>query len=234
MNKMKNVTIMIAFLFSTVALFAQDSPSKKESSGDFEMKTIFGNEHGHLKIPIGYFVELNAGYTQFGDKSVFLPGISTGMILNHHWTIGLAGSFIGNSRNLHYPDVYFDSAVGSMAAANLAGGYGGLLLEYTLFPTSAVHLSFPVMIGGGYMFYGQPHQHNSSTYPNNDWNGGEISHDHFFVVEPGVKVEMNVIKKMRIGVGVSYRYSPDFKLPNTSTELINQFTAKLSLRFGKF
>ena len=61
-----------------------------------------------------------------------------------------------------------------------------------------------------------------------------MSGDHFFVIEPGVKVECNVIKALRIGIGISYRYTPDLDLKYTSSDLINQFTAKLSLRFGKF
>jgi hypothetical protein len=39
---------------------------------------------------------------------------------------------------------------------------------------------------------------------------------------------------LRIGLGISYRYAPDLDLKNTSSNLINQFTGKLSLRFGKF
>jgi hypothetical protein len=58
--------------------------------------------------------------------------------------------------------------------------------------------------------------------------------DGFFVVEPGVRIECNVVKSLRIGLGISYRYTPYLKLLNTSPGLINQFTAKLSLRFGKF
>jgi hypothetical protein len=72
--------------------------------------------------------------------------------------------------------------------------------------------------------------HNSFSH----WNQDIISSDHFFVVEPGVRVECNVVKSLRIGLGISYRYTPDFDLKHTSHELLNQFTAKLSLRFGKF
>ena len=61
------------------------------------MKTIFGNHEGACKVPVGYFIELNGGYTMFGSKSVFLPGMSFGIILNHHWKIGITDDFIGNS-----------------------------------------------------------------------------------------------------------------------------------------
>jgi hypothetical protein len=36
-----------------------------------------------------------------------------------------------------------------------------------------------------------------------------------------------------VGFGLSYRYAPDLDLKNASPNLINQFTGKLSFRFGK-
>jgi len=42
------------------------------------------------------------------------------------------------------------------------------------------------------------------------------------------------VKFFRIGVGASYRYTPDLDLVNSSKNLINQFNANLSLKFGKF
>ena len=222
---------MVCWVFSQ-ALIAQDAQPAKSSADKDEMHTIFGKHAGKCKVPLGYFIELSGGYTQFGHKSVFLPGMSMGLILNHHWTIGISGNFAGGG--VHFPNIYYDSTTGSMHGASLMGGYGGLLLEYTLLPKSRIHVVFPLMIGGGYMYYSNQHHHNMSSASFQDWQHSTISADHFFVVEPGVKVECNVVKKLRIGLGISYRYSPDLKLQNTSPDLINQFTAKLSLRFGKF
>jgi hypothetical protein len=235
---MKKITIMLIFLASSVALFAQDTLTTTTTSrGTNEFHTIFGNKTGHCKIPLGFFLELNGGYSMFGSKSVFLPGMSIGLILDHHWTIGVTGSFIGDPNGLHYNNIYYDSATSKMNGAYLNGGYGGLLVEYTLMPRSRVHIAFPVMIGFGSMDYTSSFRHIDSIVVNNsfkDYHQGYISRDRFFVVEPGVRLEFNLIKSLRLGVGISYRYSPDFKLENTSPDLLNQFTAKLTLRFGKF
>ena len=68
-----------------------------------------------------------------------------------------------------------------------------------------------------------------------DWHHQSFSHgDGFFVVEPGVKLELNVIKKLRVGLGISYRYSPNLDHRNTSTDVMDQFIARLSFRFGKY
>ena len=47
-------------------------------------------------------------------------------------------------------------------------------------------------------------------------------------------MEVNVTNMFRMGLGVSYRYAPDLDLKHVSDNLINQFNATLSLRFGKF
>jgi hypothetical protein len=227
---MKTKILIIACLILSVTAFSQ--PKKNADSS--HMKTVFGNCSGHFDLPFGYFIEANAAYTKFGHKDVFLPGISMGIILNHHWTLGGSMSMVGNSLNYHH--VYTDSVTGN-TSARLSGGYGGMLLEYTLLPNSVVHVRFPLIIGGGYMQYTEGSSggwENHSFSHNMHQHAHVIGHDQFFVIEPGVTAEFNLIKHLRLGIGVSYRYSPNFDLINTSTGLLNQFNAKLSLRFGKF
>jgi hypothetical protein len=243
---MKTIMIMLICLASTFAVYSQDSVQAKKSAHSNEMNTLFkkGNGHGNCKIPLGYFIEMNGGYSQFGGKGVFLPGMSMGIILNHHWTIGATGSFIGDHNGMRFNNVYYDSATMNMHSAKLNGGYGGLLLEYTLLPRSKVHIAFPLMIGYGSMYYSNSTHHGDSAFFNNShhdwrnssWHRNSISSDGFFVVEPGVRLEFNVIKALRIGLGISYRYTPDLKFKNTTTpaDLINQFTARLGIRLGKF
>jgi hypothetical protein len=237
--KMKKITIMLICCASALAVSAQDTQTTTPSKGTNEIQTIFGHCTGTCKIPLGFFIEMNGGYSMFGSKSAFLPGMSMGMILNHHWTIGATGSFIGNSHGVAQKNIYYDSTQSKMRGADLEGGYGGLLLEYILLPNSKVHVAFPLMIGGGFMGYTNSGHHNDSIIFNNsskEFHHGHnyISSDHFFVIEPGVRLEFNMLKSLRLGLTLSYRYSPDFKLQNTSADLINQFTAKLSLRLGKF
>ncbi len=235
---MKKLTIMLICWVSSLAVFAQDTVTTNTTSRSTnEIHTIFGNRTGKCQISHGFFIELNGGYSMFGSKSVFLPGMSMGVILDHHWTIGATGSFIGDPHGLHYNNIYYDSATSKMNGAYLNGGYGGLLLEYTLMPRSRVHLVFPLMIGFGSMDYTSSSRRIDSIVVNNsfkEYHHGYISRDVFFVIEPGIRLEFNMVKSLRLGVGISYRYSPDFKLENTSPDLLNQFTAKLTLRFGKF
>ena len=231
---MKKITVILIFWALTYTVFAQDKQATSTPATTSEINTIFGKGGVNCKIPLGYFIEINDGFTRFGHQNVFLPGISMGLILNHHWTIGMTGSFIGNPNGVNFKHSSHDSTGNSIHRDNrLRGGYGGLLLEYTLFPQSRVHVVFPLMIGCGYM--SMSHYTNiDSTLTDQDYHHSSTSGDHFFVIEPGVKLECNVIKNLRIGFGLSYRYAPDLDLRHAPSDLINQFTAKLSFRFGKF
>ncbi|MCK9421506.1 MAG: hypothetical protein M0Q38_02805 [Bacteroidales bacterium] len=235
---MKKIMIMLICWSCTLGAFAQDIPATNESTNPNGINTIFGKTNGISKIPLGYFIEIDGGFTRFGHKSVFLPGMSMGLILNHHWTVGLTGTFIGNPMGMRFHNKYYnndrDSTGFNRHGHNLSGGYGGVLLEYTLFPKSRIHVAFPLMLGSGTLSYSHRDHDNDTTFLYDEGHHHHMSGNHFFVIEPGVRVECNVIKTLRIGFGISYRYAPDLGHFRAPSDLINQFNAKLSLRFGKF
>jgi len=232
---MKKIMIILICWASSLAGFAQDTQPSVASTGTNEFHTLFSKGSGICKIPLGYFIEIDGGYSHFGHKSVFLPGISMGVILDHHWTVGLTGDFIDDPHGSHNHHADNDSTSNRKHSTRLNGGYGGLLLEYTLFPQSKIHVSFPLILGCGALYTSHQEHYNDSINLQNDWAHHKFSHvDHFFVIEPGVKLEFNVVKNLRVGLGISYRYSPDQNHRITSPDMLNQLTGKLTFCFGKF
>ncbi len=231
---MKRIMIILVCLAGTVHILAQGTKPAGKSADTSQVQTLFHKGSDTCKLPRSYFIELNGGYSHFGHKSVFLPGISMGLILNHHWTVGMTGNFVGQPMAIYNHHAHGDSTGTNRHESSLSGGYGGLLLEYTLFPRSKVHVSFPLTIGGGYLVRSH-HAYSSDSIYMQKGIYHEYAHGmHFFVVEPGVKLELNVIKNLRIGLGVSYRYSPQRSHLVSSPDLLDQFTARLSIRLGKF
>lgn len=217
------ILVTILALAATVSIFAQTGQEK--TSSEFEMKTVFG--HGAPK-KLGWFVGIDPGYTQFDGRDVWMGGITAGIIIDHNLSVGLLGRAWVNRNGLFYPEVT------DTAGAYLDGGYGGILLEYTLFPKSMFHVTFPVVIGGGWATYTTEKEYY-------EWRGNEkdlchrtIDSDAFFVVEPGIRAEINLQKFMRLSAGVSYRYVGGLQLVNTPSTLMNNFTATIGLKFGKF
>lgn len=218
---MKRIALLLASLIIAIVVNAQQENQEKTD----EMNTVFGKGK---KVKIGWFVGIDPGYTQFDKRDVWLGGLSAGMIIDHNFTIGLTGRGWVNRDEMLYTDVT------DTAGVYLEGGYGGLLLEYTLFPKSLVHVTFPVMIGAGGATYVTEKEYR-------EWDGDEwddhhksLDSDAFFVVEPGVRAEINLLKFMRLNAGISYRYVGDLQLINTSKDLMNNFTATVGLKFGKF
>ena len=207
--------------------FAQDYSQVKDKGSDDEIRTLFKKPSGDIQV--GYSLGLTSAYTQFDKKNVWLVGIAAGPVINHNWTVGIQLNAVVNS---YY--IYYDSIIDN-TNAYLVGGYGGFLVQYTLFPKSPVHVTFPLQIGGGYLGY----LRDDGYYWNNGqwyWAGDSeiLDYDAFFYVEPGIQAEFNLMKFMRLDVGVSYRYSPNFDLEKQSSGFINQFNGTVGLKFGKF
>jgi hypothetical protein len=218
---MKRLTFLFACLFAVMITNAQENTQQTSN----EMQTIFGKDG---KPAVGWFIGIEPGYTKFEDRDVWLCGMNFGMIIDHRLSLGFAGHGWNNREGMYYQDVT------DTAGAYLEGGYGGFLIEYTLFPQSVVHLTFPVLIGGGGVSYVTDKEYPEWDEDEWDTHHAVLDDDAFFVIEPGVRAEINIFKFMRLNAGVSYRYTDNFQLVNTSDDLLNNFNATVGLKFGKF
>jgi hypothetical protein len=212
--------LLAVSLCFAATLFAQDD--QKTNSGEEQMKTLFSSGK---KVKVGWFASFEPAYTEIDGYSAYLGGFSGGVIIDHQLSIGLAGRgwYTGHS----YPN--FQDTL----SASLVGGYGGLLIEYTLFPKSLVHVTFPVLIGGGGAAYVEDWQ--QYKWENNYHHDMKVfSSDAYFVIEPGVRAELNIVKWMRLNAGVSYRILSGMKLKPEPSGKLNGFTATVGFKFGKF
>jgi hypothetical protein len=220
---MKRTFLTTALFIIAIMIYAQDET--KPTTSDDGMKTLFSK---NANVKLGWFAGIDGGYTQFDGRDAWLGGISGGMIINHHFSIGLTGRAWYDSHNYtEFSDTSF---------ARFVGGYGGLLVEYTLFPKSLVHVTFPVIIGGGGAAYMENWDHNDWNNNNNDYyhNHHTYDSDAFFVVEPGVRAEINILPFMRLNAGVSYRVVAGLELLHTPSDKLSNFTGSIGLKFGKF
>jgi hypothetical protein len=162
------------------------------------------------------------------EKNAYLGGISGGIIINHNFSVGLAGNGIMTTNDLRF------SGINDTADVYLYGGHGGLKLEYRLNPLKQVNIAFPLLIGGGGAAYSTwgPNEWYHSNY--HDQHDASYIWDSYFVIEPGAAVGINLLKFMRLDAGVSYRYTAGLDLPETNNDLLNGFNVNLSLKFGRF
>lgn len=217
---MKRITLSIILLFAAVAVFAQDGQSAEP-----QMKTLFGNSG--IKSN-GAYGGISTGYTKIDGLDAITVGGKGAWLINHQIGIGLAGKGFMTERK-------FDTGLSD--DYRFAGGYGGLMFEFIAAPNSPVHLSFSTTIGAG----GVSYLRDNHVFDNFDRDPFDEDTEAFFVVEPEVELELNMLKFMRLAFGVSYRYTSDINLTyDTSNQaiagkdLLNGLSGGVTLKFGKF
>ena len=85
--------------------------------------------------------------------------------------------------------------------------------------------------------YGFTLQYQRYNWESDYWDNVEdYNHDPnwFFVAEPGVKVEVNVLRWLRFSPGISYRIAHGSEGKGLSDEDINGTSVNLTLKFGRF
>jgi len=192
---------------------------------DNEMKTIFGNtDH---QISHGGYAALTVGYTQIDKQEAFTLGGRAAWVIDHHVAVGLAGTALINSV---YLEGYWDNIYPGQGYY-LVGGYGGFFVEPIIATNFPIHVSFPIMIGGGGLAL------NDYTWHDYQWDEHDYNpydYDAYFVVEPGVELELNVVKPVRIAFGVSYRFTSNLHMNYVPKDMMNGFNGTLTFKFGKF
>lgn len=214
---MKKTTITFCLLLLATCAFAQE---------EGEMKTLFGNGGA---VSHGGYGGITTAYTNMDGRDAIMIGGRGAWLINHKIGIGLAGTgFLTESK--------VDAQLNG-DRYQLAGGYGGLFLEYIVNPKSPVHVSFPLTIGAG----GVSYLESNNSFSGNDFNTFEEDSQAFFVVEPGIEVELNLLRFMRIAFGASYRYTSDVSLNYSANnqaiigkDALNGFSGGITLKFGKF
>jgi hypothetical protein len=214
---MKKAILLITVIFLGVNLFAQE-----ENRNPQEYRTLFGgDETSH-----GGYGGLSVNYTQIDGKDAVMVGARGAWVINHGVALGIAGYGFANDMN-------YEKTINNITADYLlAGGYGGLLIEPIIGAKWPVHVSIPILIGAG-----------GVAYVNQYWNNYNDPYYHdpykedasaFFVLEPGIEIELNMVKFMRLAIGGYYRYTSGLDLADSKSNILDGFSTGITLKFGKF
>jgi len=237
MMKIKIIFLLILMEICVLQSYSQGQPSGGENgrnpeSQQQDINTLFGNDG--RKIEHGGWGGFTVGYTRIAGKDAFISGGRGGWLIDHRFTLGLAGyGFFSNiDLNGQYQPTIDNYSLG--------GVYGGLLLEPIIFPFNPVHISIPILIGGGGAFVIDEMYYHGNYHGYNEYS----SYASCFVLETGVDIEVNVVKFFRVALNVSYRYTSNLSLDYYSilglrefsvpSDALRGFNAGLTMKFGKF
>jgi hypothetical protein len=210
--------LIIPALMILLAPAAYSQEGELQYYKDKDIKTLLGKDRSGGKfgsIYLGYSGIDSRQTLVFGQRITWLPVRSVG--------IGMGvNEFISEYRH----DPVLDEDI------FLVGGYGGMYIEPIVLPRMPIHASFPILLGGGGI---------SQVYSDKGIfsNGAFDEFQTFLIIEPGAELEMNLTKKLRLAVGISYRFTTPFEISNpesftTDIESLRSLTLKVVLKFGRF
>jgi hypothetical protein len=193
----------------------------QRSSDTTQIETLFGKN-----LAAKGYGGVQVGFSSLNDASVFILMAEGGLIVNKKVNVGIELSGIVSSAEA---EVYYDRYDDEVPAV-IRGFYGGIKIEPALKPKKVVHLTFPVVIGGGKLFY-----KTDRTYVTGASNSKrlEIDSDAFFYIEPGIRGEVNLSRFIRFGLGVQYRIT-SVDLNSTPSDSFQGIVTKIGFTFGKF
>jgi hypothetical protein len=210
----RTITIAGLFIVLCATSFAQEHDSGKTSQ---EFKTLLGHDNHN-----GFYGAFTVGYSEIEERQAVIFGGRFEWIAGHSIGIGFGGTGFINEN-------HFEPALNSDVF--VTGGYGGLYVEPILMPNYPVHLSFPILLGGGGISY-------VTEDMNFDHNMIEDS-EAFLIAEPAVELELNLTRNFRLAIGTSYRFTTPFNVglagsPTVSSKALQGFTYMMTFKFGRF
>lgn len=174
-----------------------------------------------------------AALTTIMDKPAMLTGIKGGWMIDHRFTLGIGGyGLVTNAPNKSYDDWLAANGETVRRTSQFRMGYGGLLLEPVIAYRSPVHVTLPILVGAGGCVYETftPHAPGDTTFGRPWFEQGQA----FFVVEPGVELELSVVRLVRVAFGASYRYTSDIDLPATPKDILRGANVSVTVKVGRF
>jgi hypothetical protein len=161
-------------------------------------------------------------YSSIDNKAGFVTSGRGALIIDRSLAIGFVGT--GFINDFHYnPNLDRD--------VNIAGGYGGLLIEPIIFPSSPVHITIPLIGGVGGVTYISNYLEQGRY---NRWESYVEDSNVFLVAEPGLELEFNLLKFFRLSLYGSYRFTSNLELMDTPSNALEGFATGFNLKFGKF
>jgi len=214
---MKKILMFLLAMAIVFPLYSQEN-SKEES----KEQTLF--EGGSYKS--GGYGAPEVKFTNVNDEFGVLVGGRGAWIINSTFAIGGAGYGLVTSHSI--PD-YFTR---NDTIAYLRTGYGCLYLSYINSSSELVHFTINTLIGAGGAsytssisdFFNDNNRHHSNVYETTA----------YFIFEPQLGMEINVLKVFRIELTAGYRFISGLELSKTKNSDISGFSGGIAFKFGSF
>ncbi len=192
-----------------------------------EIQTLFGSPR-----PSGAYAGLSNKFTTINGDYANMAEIYGGWFIKRKFMIGIGAAATTN--NISVPMKYSTDPTRKMSWQY---GQFGLMTEYSFGSTRVIHLNFSLFSGAGFTAQYERHDWDDwDDWDDHDYDDDDIKHDanFFYVMEPGVQVELNVLKWMRLSPGISYRKTFGSDAIGLNDKALSDVSYNVTLKFGKF
>lgn len=174
----------------------------------------------------GWSVSPAVKFTAFDDDFAVLAGGEVSWIINHSFALG-AGAY--GLTTEHHPGSVLAGYLWTADQSRTEMGYAGMTLRYVGLSDRVLHPTFDLLIGGGEL---DAHRNVEGWYREDDVDNSKV--DGFFVLEPSVNAEINIVRFMRADVGAGYRFVSGITEWSFSNGDVGGPSVTLMLKFGRF
>lgn len=210
MKTKASVLSLLLLLLTSAGMFAQHPDHLWSYQGKNKSHTL------------GIYAGLSGGGSQVMDDVCGIFSAKAGLVFNHRWTIGVAGSGLACEQKLY--EVVDDGAY------RLEAAWAGTYIEYLQPLGKHIRLSASVMTAAGVARY----RYDKASMSEKAWYEEVIDEDRYGMLEGGVEVLFRIGGNWWAGLNGSVRNASPIHLKGSSQNLLDGSSAGLSLRYGIF
>lgn len=215
---------LAATLFACFTVIGASAQDENRPSDYHQIQTIFKSPHS-----FGGYGAFTNRFTTINGSYANLTGVYGGVFVNHKVLIGF-----GALASTNYIPVPEEFSIAPGTRMSYEFGQVGMFNEYALWSNRAIHFNFNLFTGAGFTVqYERParwyddYNYDPRPYGDNDENW-------FFVIEPGVQLEVNLFKWMRVSPGITWRKAYGSYSAGLSDSALSSTTYSMTVKFGKF
>lgn len=208
------ILLMSLIFFSGLSLRAQQKEDFKNYIWTYE-----GKNRTHT---LGLYGGLYGSYSPVKDQSAGYLGIRVAAVLDGKWGLGLAGYALD-----------FDHPMNELTGDEtyrLQAGYSGIFGEYLIPIGQRLKISFSLLSGMGLVKY-QVDKEYELDLP---WHERIIDQNTFAVLEPGMEIQARISRKWWMGINATYRTTSPIRMKGTDENLLENYSAGISIKYGLF
>ena len=211
---MKNLLLaFLVTLFCQPLLYAQ------------EVETTPSN----AKRPSSYYGSITNKFTFIKGEYANIAELYGGWVFNRKWMLGLGASALTN--DIIVPD-RFNSEPGEQSSYMYA--QGGIVAEYIPQTDKKLHLVYHLFSGAGVTTQYERSDYLEDFFEDSFEADDDADHDLFFVAEPGIQLEINLLKWLRVAPGITYRVTIGNDGNGLGDSELSNVSFNLGLKIGKF